>query len=36
MVNAIGAIVNVPNSVAPALERPDRIQPTVSISNLVS
>ncbi|KAM1407657.1 hypothetical protein ACFX2F_002206 [Malus domestica] len=34
MVNAIGAIVNVPNAVVPSLERPDRIQPVVSISNL--
>lgn len=28
--------MNVPNAVPPALERPDRIQPAVSISNLVS
>ncbi|KAH0978648.1 hypothetical protein GBA52_005825 [Prunus armeniaca] len=34
IVNALGPIVNVPNAVPPALERPDRIQPAVSISNL--
>ncbi|KAK9914663.1 hypothetical protein M0R45_038427 [Rubus argutus] len=34
IVNALGPIGNVSNSVAPSLERADRIQPAVSISSL--
>lgn len=36
IVNALGPVANVSGAIVPMLERPDRVQPAVSISGLVS